>query len=301
MRILFILPYAPLPVDSGNKNLTHAILNSIGKQAKFDIISLIPKCSPTLLNSLNSQHFEGLGKITFFNKPLGLLKFIYKLFFLLNLRHPSFGSNFNYQLNKFFSDPKNFDNYDLVHFDMFHMIPYRWSLKANIPTVLVASDAYSLAAFQTIPYAHGIKNKIMAFLDFFLLKNMERRDYKLFTNVCTVGDRDFNYLSKISKNIALNIIGIGLNHIFFHSRIIHHDFMNDTPNILISGSLDHPIISDNIIEYLKILLPSIENKNITINIVGKNPTDILLSYIKLNKKIIHIEYVENYFKFLDND
>ena len=38
MKILFILPYSPIPTNTGNKNLTFNLLKYLNQKAKVDIL-----------------------------------------------------------------------------------------------------------------------------------------------------------------------------------------------------------------------------------------------------------------------
>ena len=304
MNILFILPYSPIPTNTGNKNLTFNLLKYIEKKAVIDIIiieelinkksEIYDKVKHTYPNVRNILIFER-------NKKFKLL--IYKLFFLIKRLPPALGNYYKITIVKWLN--LNSHKYDLIHFDMFLVSPYINSVK-NKPSLLVSSDSYSLAANLALKNINKLTDKIFIYFYMILFQNLEKNFYKKFSKIICVSNIDKDYLKEYLK--IKNIISIGIpisnrlkkREIKHYKKIIKN--ISET-KLLITGNLNHPLISQNIASFIKNILPIIMIKYPYIQtiILGKNPTYLLKNLIKKSLNVKHIDFVDDYFDYLDND
>jgi glycosyltransferase involved in cell wall biosynthesis len=297
MKVLFILPYDIIPANAGNKTLTYNLLKYLTKNIECEIIILIDNTinSNILLEKYRSS-FPELKNLFIYNKPNSLRKFLFKVKYLIKGLHPSLGNFFNSNLKKFLIKIDNTNEYDLIHFDMIHMAIYKQYIKQT-PTLIVASDAYSNASLIAMSFN---KNPFLRLRDYFntlTLLRIEKLLYPKFNRVCVVSDIDKEYLRKNSINSNFEQIGIGVSDEFFQAKYYKKDFKG----ILVLGSLNHKIISENIVCFLNEIKKANEKFKIPITILGKNPSTEILKCIHENDLISHIEFVDDFLSFLNND
>ena len=304
MKILFILPYSPIPTNTGNKNLTFNLLKYLDKKAKVDIIIIED------LGNKNKNFYIKLKKaypniknIWTYERNKNLKLFIYKLFFLVQGLPPVHGNFYKLKISNWLNH--NSFKYDLIHFDMFHVSPYIRSIK-NKPTLLVSSDAYSLAASLALQNANNYSMKL--WLNFYklLICNLEKTYYKKFSKIVCVSNNDQKYLTSKLKIKNIISIGIPISKRLKEKKVKHFvNILNNKsePKLLITGNLDHPIISKNITSFLKNILPIVLKKHPRIQtiILGKNPTTFLKKEINKSLNVKHVDFVNDYFDYLDND
>ena len=146
MNVLYIIPYQFIPPDSGNKNLLYNLLKGIMPHITCDIILLVDHYQDDIKDTIRRE-FPHIGEIIIFEKPRGLKLHTSRLAKFLKGFHPALGRYNNAELGKWLSRNVSTRGYDIVHFDMVHVSPYRDFCRMT-PSLLVASDAYSMAALR---------------------------------------------------------------------------------------------------------------------------------------------------------
>ena len=304
MNLLFILPYSPIPTDTGNKNLTFNLLKYLSNKISIDIIII-----EDLINKEKSIYedikiaFPNIKNIFIFEKNKKLKALIYKLYFLIRGLHPALGNFYSLKISKWLK--LNSYKYDLIHFDMFLVSPYISSVN-NKPSLLVGHDAYTLTASLDSKYMNNYIDKFYVNYKKFLLQNIEKNYYKKFSQIVCVSNIDSEYLIKKLNINKIKSIGIPIADKLKERKIKHHNNIsinNNHPKLLITGNLDHPFIAKNICSFLKNILPEIIKKhpNIKTIILGKNPIYFLKEQINKSRNVVHKNYVVDYFDYLDND
>ena len=179
MRILFILPYSPIPTNTGNKNLTFNLLKYLDKKVSIDLIiieDLHNKKNKIYDNIKNA--YPNIKNIFIFERNKKLKCLVYKLYFLIRGFHPALGNYYRYKIAKWLK--ANSNRYDLIHFDMFLVAPYIKSIMKK-PTLLVSSDAYTLTASYDHKKVENYLKKIYVIFKKTLLRNIEKFFYKRFS------------------------------------------------------------------------------------------------------------------------
>ena len=304
MNILFILPYSPIPTNTGNKNLTFNLLKYIEKKALIDIIIIEE------FNNKKNQTYDQLKHnypnvrdILIFERNKKFKLVLYKLFFLIQGLPPSLGNYYKISILKWLN--LNSHKYDLIHFDMFLVTPYINSVK-NKPSLLVSSDSYSLAANLALKNINNLKDKIFIYFYMILLQNLEKLFYKKFSKIVCVSNIDKDYLKEYLKIKNITSIGIPISNRLKEREIKHFEKIiqnKSETKLLITGNLNHPIISQNIASFIENILQIILIKypNLKTIILGKDPTSFLKNIIKNTANVKHINFVNDYFDYLDND
>ena len=304
MKILFILPYSPIPTNTGNKNLTFNLLKFLVRNANVDILIIenLGNNKKEIYQNIKNA-FPHAKNIWTFDRNKNIKLYFYKLFFLIQGLSPSLGNFYRIKISDWLK--VNSYKYDLIHFDMFHVSPYIKSIK-NKPTLVVSSDAYSLAANLACQNTKNYLIKIWLNFYKFLLSNVENVYYKKFSKIVCVSNIDQKYLTNKLKLKKIITIGIPIAKSLKEKKIKHNKniLKNKTKTkLLITGNLNHPIISKNIASFLKNIFPKVLKKypDLKTIILGKNPTNFLKNEIHKSLNVKHVDFVQDYFDFLDND
>lgn len=302
MKVLFILPFNPTIPNTGNKNLTHALLNYMNQHISCDVFILAEEDEKKSEAEIR-RAFPNVGSVKIFSKPQGLQKTIARLKFLSSSLHPSFGNFASKELREWLRKACRDKKYDLVHFDMFHTAQYLSEIK-NMPALLVGSDAYSMAAKNSIVQERQILRKLKLVAEEFLFRQMERSIYPNFDTVCLVSNTDLDYLSNISRRSNLRCVKIAVSNEFTNRPLNRlSNLARSTPRILLTGSLAHPIVAQGAMEFVEQVLPKVRQKHPTLPIVvlGKDAPQKLTRAISSLKNAEYINFVDDYAKFLDDD
>jgi glycosyltransferase involved in cell wall biosynthesis len=195
--------------------------------------------------------------------------------------------------------------YDLIHFDMIHVAPYRLFC-GSVPTLLVASDAYSMAARTTRRVGKmGVIEAGYLLVHEWWLKRFERINYPLFSIVCTVSEIDAAYLSLLAPKANIRTIGIGLTAEFTERPIKHlTNQAISNKKILCTGNLNHSVIAESLINFLRNTVPVLlrEDPGLSVTILGVDPVPQLkICMEEFGDVVNHINFVNDYASFLDDD
>lgn len=306
MKVLFIVPNCPYPAFSGNDHLTSSILRVLSNShfnnsiCSIDLVIISDRGSVIDCEAIKSQ-FKIIDNIFIFYKLGKIQTFFFRLIFFFFLFHHALGRFYLPKLAKWLVI--NANNYEFVHFDTVQVSHYiRYIGEVN--SLLVSSDAYSMAACNaknSIDSIFSLRRLYLSMQEFWF-KNYEKKIYPIFDIVCVVGKDDLNWLKNINNNINLKQIGIGLP--TERESILNRSerTLVRVSKILILGSLNHKIIVKSILDFLYRIEPQIDNIISNIYILGRDPDIGILNFINKHKnKVFHIEYVDNYLDFLNDD
>ena len=302
LKVLFVIPSDFIPPNSGNKNLLFSLLKGVSPHIECDLVILAEFFGCEVKSRILNE-FPHVKEVYIFPKPSGLSLFLSRLRFMLAGFHPALGRYRNDKLEKWLQS--HAIHYDLIHFDMIHVAPYR-AFCCSVPTLLVASDAYSMAA-QKARHA-GNMGAIYAgyvLIQEWWFKNFERKNYPLFDMVCTVSDIDAEWLKTICPEATIRTIGIGLASEYVERPIMHFTRQGIAKKkILCTGNLNHSVIADSVIKFLRNTVPVLlrEHPDLTVTILGQDPVRKLkLCMEEFASVVSHINFVDDYANFLDDD
>ena len=304
MKILYLLPYSPIPPNSGNKNLTYNLLKYIEQFADIDIaiISNYSNEEKITIQKLIFKQYKKINQIKFYDTNKYFTRIFRKIQFVFRNLHPAYSNYFSPRLVRWIKE--NQDNYDLIHFDMALTIPYRKYIKTR-PTLLVSSDSYSMAAYRAMKLTRNLYYKIHLIIQSYFFLYQEKFIYHRFSKVVSVSDIDTYYLQKANPKIDIETVGIPISEHYRSKKINHFQKVisgTSSPKILVTGSLSHHVIADNVVQILDTLKETVhKNNNLQLVLLGINPHESLKKYIQQNNFVNHINYVENYSDFLDQD
>ena len=303
MKVLYIIPYQFIPPDSGNKNLLYNLLKGIMPHITCDIILLVDRYQVDIKDAVRRE-FPHINEIIIFEKPRGLTLHTSRLVKFLKGFHPALGRYNNVELRKWLSQNVPTRGYDIIHFDMVHVSPYRDFCRMT-PSLLVASDAYSMAALRNANLlSHRPLERLRAKLEERRFRKFEQQKYPTFDIVCTVSESDAKYLQSLVPKAQFRTIGIGLSPEYSEVQIKHMERPeNGHIKILCAGSINHNVVADGVIQFLNESFPAIKSKypNATVTVLGRDPVLKLKACIARTVGARHIDFVDNYAGFLDDD
>lgn len=304
MKILFLLPYSPVPPNSGNKNLTFNLLKYLTRHNSCDLVLLVEYDSDEeAIRKAIFAEFPETGVLWIFRKPKGAGLLLARIAALLRGYHPAFGRYRNRGLATWLTHHLKTNSYDIVHFDMFHMAQY-WPFCKDNATVLVASDAYSLAArlarLATPNRVHRFSDRLQELV----LRHYERNNYHKFDIVCMVSETDLGYLKSVCPQANLQVLGISIGEEFAIPKPRGFVVANgSTTKILCTGALSHYGAAEGILAFLENVYPEIMKiiPSAQLTLLGVNPVKNLLHSIKNIPSVTHVDYVPDYSLFLQRD
>jgi hypothetical protein len=304
IKILLLMPYSPVPTNSGNKTLSTNLLKYVSVYTICDLIILVDKgqnendVKEDILNTLPL-----IRNIFIFNKPSLLLSLISSIKQISKGYHHSIGKYHSKSLANFLINLLSRENYDLVHIDMIHMVQYSRYCD-SLPLVLVASDSYSYAAKIAKKVCRNYLRGIWLSIQSKLLLNYERKEYKSFSKVCLVSDIDREYLAVHAPNLRLQTIGIAIGSEYTEksARCFPEKDIEKTM-ILCTGAISVPEIAESFISFLELCYAEILNTfpYVDFVILGRKPTKLLESRLLDFPRVQHIDYVSDYISFLNQD
>ena len=304
MRILFLMPYCPVPANSGPKNLTFNLLKYVTNHASCDLVMLVEKGkNQEALRSKLTEEFPQAANIWIFLKESGSRSFLKRLQAILQGYHPALGRYSSQKLEIWLTQHLENNSYDLIHIDMFYMVQYV-NFTRYLPTVLIGHDAYSMAAISARLASKNWLKKLSFWIQEILLKNYEINEYSKIDTVCLVSEIDRKYLSALAPRLSLKKIGIAVGEEYTINKPRSFPISDKShPNILCAGNISIPHIAVGFVEFLNNCYSEIASKfpGITFTILGKNPDRKLTDRFQEFPLVKYIEYVEDYASFLQQD
>jgi glycosyltransferase involved in cell wall biosynthesis len=307
MKVLYILPYLPVPPNSGNKNLIFGLLKYINQSASFDIVLLVdPDDSiESKAEELIRHEFPRVGKVSVFAKPEGLGRLFHRTRYLFQGYHPALGNYENAEMRKYLRRMLQDSKYDVVHFDMFHTAIYLPSI-TKAARVLIASDAYSMAVANNRRLVKRVTSFIHLWIQELVLRRFEQRVYPRVDAVCSVSSVDADYLSRVCRISKVHNVGIALAQGYTERNISHFEELpgvEQDVKILVTGTLEHPVVAQGAIDFLERTLPILRGQypSVKVTVLGRNARPELRACLASQKNVSYLEFVDDYPGFLDQD
>lgn len=305
MKILFLVPYTFIPPNKGNKQLIFNLLKYVTENAECDIVVLTDRSDTKseVIRDIKAA-LPGLNNILLFDKPAGITRLLLRVKSMLRGYRPALGNYWNKSLAKWLSDSSGRRGYDLVHFDMFYMVQYRKYCR-DVPSLLVPSDAYSYSAQLTRKAVTGMLDKIRMTIAYMLIVNHERREYKYFDMVCPVAQKDTDYLKGFLKQTDIRTVGIAISREFTDRKAREWEDTSKSSEckLLYIGPISLTGVADGLHSFLQKSFPQIcaANSDARLVVLGPNPRPFLRNVFAENPRITHLDFVEDFPGFLDND
>ena len=303
MKILFLIPHIFIPENSGNKQLLGNLLRHVSKYVDCDLCIMVDKLDDRSveLSKINTS-LPQVKKVFFFNKPSGFYRKVCRLKSLLSGFPMSIGNYQNNELSKWLLN-LNTKQYDVVHFDMLYMAQYHKQCH-KIPSLLVPSDAYSLSAKLVRKAVQSYTQKMRMIFYTLLMHRYEKNTYRKIDTICPVAEMDTRYLSKFIDGPKFETIGVAIGDDVLKLSLQKLKSVNSKPcNLLYIGPVNQEAAAAGLELFINKSFINICGifSNIKLYIVGHSPVSKLKKLINTNENIIHINFVDDYFGFFNND
>lgn len=298
------MPYCPVPPNLGNKTLTFNLLKYITKYASCDLAMLVEKGDDRLLlNAKITEEFTGVANIYLFSKNSIFHSSRKRIQAILKGYHPGIGRYSSCELEAWLNKHLQTNSYDLVHFDMFYMIQYVNHFRST-PTLLVSSDAYSMAFMSARIASKNWYSKVYFYIQEVFLRKYEMNEYTKLDTICLVSEIDQKYLTKLVPKLFTKKIGIAIGEEYIRKKphSLHGDGKSCS-NVLCIGSISIPHIAAAMLDFLNDCYPKIIDKlpDTTFTILGRNPDRKLVKRLQEFPFVKYLDYVDDYSSFLQQD
>jgi glycosyltransferase involved in cell wall biosynthesis len=300
VKLLFLIPYVFVPPSLGNHNLTFNLLKYVSDRAECDLAILIDnEIDREIVAKRILKEFPNINNIFFFEKPKALIRLLYQIQGCFCGFHPAIARYKSTKLALWLRNRCTVEQYDAIHFDLFYMAQYRQYCPA-IPTVLVASDAYSMAANRIRSQTSHCQLAVKYYINELVLKNYERRIYSNFDLVGTVSPIDTQYLSKILPNSTIKTIKIAIASEFLDRPIAR----SNTPKLLCTFTGGKQVVWEAVGQFLDDCYRRIkpDRPQIQLFLLGRNIQAAKWQKFLGNRSDISLsDRVEDYMSFLSQD
>jgi glycosyltransferase involved in cell wall biosynthesis len=301
LRILYITPYNFFIPQSGNQHLMYNLLNSISSEATCDVILLTNSFDESAKRAA-LKNFQCIENIFIFPLPGLFMEYLFRFDFFFRGYPNSFGKYKSPSLIKWIKRVES--NYDLIHFDWMYTAMYNKYI-SKVPSIIVASDCYSLSATISLRRTDiSPFRRIYIFLHYLALLNYEKKVLSKFSKVLVVSKKDKKALKLVSPKTNIDLLKVGYNSSLFKRKNNAKKNHIQDKRILILGNIDQITIRADVLFFLRYSIPVLlkSHPSLKITILGKSSSRDLVTFIgEFNSIITHIEYVDNFEEFLNDD
>jgi glycosyltransferase involved in cell wall biosynthesis len=250
------------------------------------------------------QAIPEVRNIFVFRKPNGIRRILNKLLYLFRGLHPSLSLCVNGKLKTWIKKIDKNHAYDLIHFDMFYMSIYKKYI-VNSKTLLVPSDSYSLAKLSAMQNTKLLHKKFIYFVESLLLSRTESKYYKNMDLIVSVSPVDAGYLENEHGLKNVTYTGIALSNDLKNKEISHFSSASPENNkgVLCTGGFSNEHVTNGLLLFLEELDLELKKsrQSIDLTVLAKSPYKSLQQYISNHQQINYIDFVKDYYSFLDAD
>lgn len=272
-KILYLTTRLPYPVIGGDKLRMYNILKQL-KQQGHDITLVSLVSSDDNLEAVQ-QHNEFYTKLITipFNKKLAYLNAVKAVF---NDKPFIVQYFYNNEMQKVVDKLIKEEHFDIITGYMIRIAPYlEKHHKKNI--IIDFVDAVSMMYERRIKTLKSLWDKFKISIEYFKVKNYEKKCTKLFKAQIVISDTDKEYISKYTDTTNIKIIGNGVNTEYYVP--IEATKQN---NICFVGSMQYIPNSEAAMYFATEVFPMIKKEipDAKFKIIGANPRQELFDATK---------------------
>lgn len=288
MNILFLTTKLPYPPDSGAKIRDFNLIKEISKEHGVSLISFIE----------DEEQNKNLGFLNPYCKSIEVVKEKGKISLLAGIFISLF-TNKPFTIAKFYSSRMkqkirvalSNNKFDLIHCSHLHMAQYVENVK-NIPKIL---DEHNIESFVIKRYLKEQRNLIKKIFVFFLqylkLVGYESRIAQKFDHCFVVSEVDKKNLESIAPSASLSVVsnGVDLN------RYKPQETDAQPNSLIYTAVMDWFPNEDAMVYFYDKIWPFVkkEIKDVHLCIVGRNPSNKIVSLSRRGENIMVTGYVED--------
>jgi glycosyltransferase involved in cell wall biosynthesis len=258
MRILFLTPTFPYPLDNGNRILEFNTIKQLSKNHQIFLLSLIQEGQHQHLLRLKEYCTSietvpvpevGLwGKEVNYSK-LGLVKSLF------NPIPYNLARWYSLEMENKLKKVLSRNTFDLVQIETLHMAPYARFYK-NSPVILRQHNVESKMMERYYKNASDYFERIFAFLQWRKLLGYERKMCLDSDLVITLSRIDEDDIKRLSSEIKTEVLSIGVDGEYFKPK----NEVRKENQILYLGNLGFPPVRENVLYFLSEIWPIIKQK-----------------------------------------
>jgi glycosyltransferase involved in cell wall biosynthesis len=294
MRILILLPHPLIPPDRGNKHHTYNLLRYIADHHDCHIIGFHEPGQPerqpwTDLEAL----FPRLRVLEVFEQLSGRRLQVERARCLVGLRPVALARYRNPALKRCL-ESLDLSQYDAVLFDMFTLVEWR-AFVSTRPSVLIASDAYSLASLRAARDARTVRARVRYLLEALLMLVVERREYPRFDVVSTVSRTAAEWLLRVAPGGMYRFLPLCVDEVFSDKKTAANPG-NAPPILLCWEGVAHEAVATQVAAFLRRVWPEIRQAVPAAEMViwGDRPLPFLKKLIESTPGVRHVGFVEDW-------
>ncbi len=292
MKILFIAPRLPVPVDTGAKIRTFNILKQLVKFAEVDLVCFS-------FNQNDNRYVKSLTDINVscHMVPSKDISFIKKVWITAFYNIPfSVWKYYSYSMQEKIKELVAKNRYDAVHIDHIHMAHYGKHL--NVDTLCIDEHNVEYKILERCARVEDniIKRQIFSSQAKKMMKFESQRLLE-FSAAFTVSSDDAELIRKITlPSYKVYVVPNGVDTTFFNPTDIGFKNIEKEPySLIFTGSMDWLPNEDAVIYFCKEILPILwrEEPKIKFYVVGKNPSESLRVQAGKDDRIIFTGRVDD--------
>lgn len=292
MRVLFVAPRLPVPVDTGAKIRTFNIIKQVAKHCPVDLICYsfdeeddvhVKKLKDLNVNvhlvRIEEPNIFDMAALIFFDsKPFSVTKYLTR--------------NMEERITKVLSE----NVFNLVHVDHIHMVHYR-HLFGNLPCMVDEHNVEYRILERCAQIEHGWKKWIYV-KQAAKMRRFECEEVRKFQHCFAVSEEDQRLLTGLSYGTTpVDVIANGVDTEFFKKTGIEEE----TQALVFTGSMDWLPNQDAVTYFCDKVLPLIwkVKGHLKFIVVGKNPSRELIVLAETESRIEVTGSVEDVRPFME--
>lgn len=289
MKILFVSPEIPYPLDTGGKIRSFNILKELSKKAQIILLGFAPSARDKFWAlSLYTK------KIIALPLSIHMQKKILNLFLSWVSPYPMRVLNFHSSImERKIKEVISHEAPDIVYFEHIYMGAYIKNLDSKLKGYFTIIDTHNVY-FQLFASLAQSRNKLKAVINKTQIKKMQRFEietYSLFDLVLVCSSREKNLLAKYLCPTKIKVVPNGVDLSLYQGLQKIKDKGN---SILFVGSFDHFPNQEGALWFIEEVFPPLEKKikGLTFYLIGRRPPLKILKF-KKNPHIKILGYVND--------
>ncbi len=272
MKILFLTPYVPYPLNNGGLIRVHHLMINLGVKHDVTVICMEPD------NDAQAQGIKviedagiSIETVPVANNQKKELKRIYQLLSLVSTKPYQYKQYHSDAMQKAISKHLNEGNYELLLVEFSQMGYYQ--LNTDIPRFVDQHNVEYEIMRRTYETEKNPLRKLLAYSEWKKFYKQEIENCEKFTGCLTTSRRDAEILQQRSPGMKCHVIPNGVDSEFFRLNTTATNDELDPNMVLFTGTISYYPNTEGILWFYKTIWPLIKVKNshATFCIAGKAP------------------------------
>ncbi|MGV3526663.1 MAG: glycosyltransferase [Candidatus Sericytochromatia bacterium] len=266
MRILYLAPFIPYPLNRGTHQRVFHLLSSLAQAHRVTLLVLDPDgvgaahedvmaalCEAVLRIPVQLQPWRSLGQRLLSPQPE-------------TMRHWDLP-----EVRRALAALLQRESFDLIFCEDICMTQYLLTLNPEIPVITDRNRVDLEFMHEQAPYIHGLKAQAAFRENLLKLERFERRLLARFPDQVVCSPEDADFMTR-RLGVTPQIIGNGVDPAYFSPQPWQHD--PEAPMLCFSGTMDYGPNIDGISWFVESVWPLIRQQQPTcrLRVVGLNPT-----------------------------